>query len=40
MQGQEGAAQVDGDRLVPFERLQVVDRRPDAVDAGIRDDDI
>jgi hypothetical protein len=40
MQRQIGAAQVDGDRPVELFRLQVVDRRPDAVDAGIGDDDV
>lgn len=37
---QVGAAQVDGDRFVEFFRLEVVDRRPDAVDAGIGDDNV
>jgi len=37
---QVGAAQVDGDRLVPFGGLQLVDRRPHAVDAGVGEHDV
>jgi hypothetical protein len=40
VQGQEGAAQIDVDRTIPLLGLQLVDRRPDAVDAGVRHDDI
>ena len=40
MQRQIGAAQVHGDRLVPFGGFEIVDRSPDAIDAGIGDHDI
>lgn len=40
MQRHVGAAQVDGDRLVPFGRRQAVDRRPGAVDARIGNNDV
>lgn len=40
MERQIRAAQVDGNRLVPFRRFQIVDRRPDPVDARIGDDNV
>ena len=40
VQGEVGSAQVDVDGPVPLVGLKLVDRRPDAVDAGVGDDDV